>query len=105
MYPRFFKAAVVLLACGILAVSCGGPKIATADEQMARGEFFDAANTYRKLYNKYKKADERALRGEIALKMAQCYSRINMTAKASAAYQNAIRYGAAEAFAVMLIRE
>ncbi len=96
MYPRFFKAAVVLLACGILAVSCGGPKIATADEQMARGEFFDAANTYRKLYNKYKKADERALRGEIALKMAQCYSRINMTAKASAAYQNAIRYGAAD---------
>ena len=96
MYPRFFKVAVVLLACGILAVSCGGPKIATADEQMARGEFFDAANTYRKLYNKYKKADERALRGEIALKMAQCYSRINMTAKASAAYQNAIRYGAAD---------
>lgn len=55
MYPRFFKVAVVLLACGILAVSCGGPKIATADEQMARGEFFDAANTYRKLYNKYKR--------------------------------------------------
>ncbi len=96
MYQRLFKAAVMLLACSILAVSCGGPKIATADEQMARGEFFDAANTYRKLYNKYKKADERKLRGQIALKMARCYSRINMTAKASAAYQNAIRYGAAD---------
>ncbi|MDE6331544.1 MAG: tetratricopeptide repeat protein, partial [Muribaculaceae bacterium] len=33
--------------------------------------------------------------------MAQCYSRINMNAKASAAYQNAIRYGITDSLATL----
>ncbi|MDE5929434.1 MAG: hypothetical protein K2H03_03020, partial [Muribaculaceae bacterium] len=98
-------AAVTLTAMALLSTSCGGPKLATADEQMARGEFFDAANTYRKLYNKLKKPEERPLRGEVAYKMAQCYSKINMTAKASAAYQNAIRYGISDSSAVLQLAQ
>ena len=42
-----------------------GPKLATANEQMERGEYFDASKTYRKIYNKLTKREERPLRGEI----------------------------------------
>lgn len=67
--------------------------MATANEQMERGEYFDASKTYRKVYNKLTKKSERPLRGEVAFKMAECYRKLNMHARASAAYQNAIRYG------------
>lgn len=81
-----------LFAGLMLLCACGGAKLSVADEQLARGEFYDAAQTYRKLYNKHTKREDRPLRGEIAYKMATCYRRLNMSARASASYQNAIRY-------------
>lgn len=72
---------------------CGGAKLSVADEQMARGEFYDASRTYRKVYNKLTKREERELRGQVAYKMAECHRRLNQYARASAAYQNAARYG------------
>ena len=83
--------AFAALLCFALT-GCGGAKLSVADEQMERGEYYDAANTYRKVYNKMKKREERPTRGVIAFKMGECYRRINMSARASAAYQNAIRY-------------
>lgn len=73
--------------------ACGGAKLSVADEQMARGEYFDAAKTYRKVYNKLTKREERTQRGEVALKMAECYRRLSQFPRASASYQNALRYG------------
>lgn len=73
--------------------SCRGAKLSVADEQMARGEYYDASRTYRKVYNKLTKREERQLRGEVAFKMAECHRRLNQYARASAAYQNAARYG------------
>lgn len=73
--------------------SCRGPKLATANEQLERGEYFDASKTYRKLYNKLTKREERELRGEVAYKMALCHRELNQFARAAAAYQNAQRYG------------
>lgn len=73
-------------------VSCGGAKLATADDQMARGEYYDASKTYRKVYKKIGRED-RELRGEVAYKMAECHRRLGQCAQASAAYQNALRYG------------
>ena len=87
---RLFHA--VLFAGLLLLCACGGAKLSVADEQLARGEFHDAAQTYRKLYNKLTKREDRPLRGEIAYKMGTCYRRMNMSARASASYQNAIRY-------------
>ena len=78
------------LAAGLTA--CGGAKLATADEQMARGEYFDAAKTYRKVYNKLDR-NQRELRGEVAFKMAECHRRLSQNARASAAYANARRFG------------
>lgn len=84
--------AAALLLAGVMLSACKTPKLTQAREQMARGEFYDAAQTYRKVYNKLTKREERPLRGEVAYEMATCYRRLNMAARASAAYQNAIRY-------------
>ncbi len=86
-----FLSCVVLLALAV--TSCGGAKLSVADEQMARGEYFDASKTYRKVYNKLTKREQRPQRGAVAFKMAECYRKMSMSARASAAYQNAIRYG------------
>ena len=57
------------LATAALLVSCSGAKLSVANEQYARGEFYDAAQTYRKVYSKTNPRKERKLRGEIAFKM------------------------------------
>ncbi len=88
---KLWKAALVL--AGVLAVaSCSTPKMATADEQLARGEYFNAAATYRKVYNRLKKRSDRQMRGEAAFKMAGCYEKLNMASRAAAAYRSAARY-------------
>ncbi|MEG1616655.1 MAG: OmpA family protein [Bacteroidales bacterium] len=76
----------------LLTLSCNTAKLSTADAQFDRGEYFAAAATYRKVYNKTSATKERDLRGEIARKMGICYMRINNTPRASAAFMNAIRY-------------
>ena len=82
-----------IIVVSLVFSSCGGAKMSVADEQMARGEYFEASKTYRKVYNKLTKREERPTRGEAAFKMAECYRKLNMSSRASAAYQNAIRYG------------
>ena len=81
------------VAFAAVMTSCGGAKLSVADEQMQRGEYFDASKTYRKVYNKLTKREERQLRGQVAFKMAECHRHLNQSARAAAAYQNAIRYG------------
>ena len=86
---------ILYILIGTLALSlssCGSAKLSVADEQMERGEYHDAANTYRKVYNKLTKREDRPTRGEIAFKMGECYRKINMSSRAAAAYQNAARY-------------
>nr|DAT44859.1 MAG TPA: OmpA family protein [Caudoviricetes sp.] len=75
-----------------LLCSCSTAKLSVADGQMARGEYYDASRTYRKIYNRMKKKSERPLRGEVAFKMGRCYSSLGMNARASVAYRNALRY-------------
>lgn len=80
------------LALIVAMSSCGGPKLSTANEQMARGEYYDAIKTYRKVYNKLTKKEDRPLRGEIAFKMAECQRKLSQFQRAAASYQSAIRY-------------
>ena len=79
-----------VLALGLVMSSCNGAKMSVADEQMERGEYFDAAKTYRKIYNKLKPREQRAQRAEVAYKMAECHRRLGHDAPAAAAYQNAL---------------
>ncbi len=88
-FLRYILIAAVLLT---VVTACKTPKLTTANEQLSRGEYFDASNTYRKVYNKLTRKEDRTLRGEVAFKMGTCYRYLNNFAKASAAYQNAIRY-------------
>ena len=61
------------------------------DKFYAVGEYFDAAVQYRKAYSQTSNKD-RKVKGQRAMKMADCYRRIHFTSKAITAYQNAIRY-------------
>lgn len=74
------------------ASGCKTPKLSEANEQYDRGEYFNASKTYRAVYNKLNPREDRELRGEVAFQLGNCYRKLNMAARASAAYQNAIRY-------------
>lgn len=93
------------IVCGAVLCSCGGAKLSVANEQFDRGEYFDASKTYRKIYNKLTKREDRPLRGQVAFKMAQCYDKLSMSARASAAYQNALRYGFADSMAQLYLAQ
>lgn len=82
----------ILLSLLAMLSSCKTPKLTEANEQFARGEYFNAAKTYRSVYNKLSPKNERELRGEVAYRLATCYRKLNQAPRASAAYQNAIRY-------------
>ncbi len=84
--------ALVVAAMALQLTSCKTAKMKDADEKYERGEYFAAAETYRKIYNKLKRKEDRYLRGEVAFMMGECYRHLNQSARAAAAYQNAIRY-------------
>ncbi len=80
----------------VLLAGCGAESyIKKGDKFYALGEYYDAAAQYRKAYSATA-PKQRNLRGQRAMKMAECYRRINYTQRAIAAYRNAVRYGAAD---------
>ena len=72
--------------------SCGADRnFKKGEKYLALGEYFDAATEFKQAYTKTP-AKERERRGQIALKMAASYDKSLQTAKAVAAYRNAVRY-------------
>ena len=89
----------------LLATSCGADtNIRKGDAKFAIGEYYDAAVEYKKGYGRTSVKDK-PKRGERAWKMAECYRRINFTAKAIGAYQNAVRYGYPDSMAVLRLAQ
>ena len=88
------KRHIFLLLCMVAVVltGCNNAKLSVANEQYERGEYYDASVTYKKVYNKLRKKEERPLRGQVAYQLATCYRLLNMSTRAGAAYQNALRY-------------
>ncbi|MBQ0073268.1 MAG: OmpA family protein [Prevotella sp.] len=84
---------ILLYIISLIAIASCTPEayVKKGDKALAIGEYFVAADYYRKAYSKTP-ASEHKLRGERALKMAQCYERFNSTTKALGGYRNAIRY-------------
>ena len=79
-----------------LIISCGADQaMKKGDKFYAIGEYFDAATQYRKAYSQTP-SKERVMKGQRAMKMAECYRRINFTNKAITAYNNAVRYKQAD---------
>ena len=83
---------ITIVVTALLLTSCGADlAMKKGDKFYAVGEYFDAATQYKKAYTQTPNK-EKALKGQRALKAAECYRRINFTGKAITAYQNAVRY-------------
>ena len=93
---RRFLTIFIVAITTTLMISCGADQaMKKGDQFYAVGEYFDAANQYRKAYSQTP-TKERAVKGQRAMKMAECYRRINFTTKAITAYNNAVRYKQAD---------
>ena len=88
----YITVGLLMASMVILLASCKGPKLKDADEAYDRGEYFDAATIYRKLYNYYNRKEDAWLRGELAFQLGMCHLKLNQGNRAVAAFQNAIRY-------------
>lgn len=95
----------LFITSSLLFSSCGAEtNIKKGDALFAIGEYFDAAAEYKKGYSRTAVKDK-PKRGERSWKMAECYRRINFTAKAIGAYQNAIRYKYPDSMAVLYLAQ
>ena len=91
------------MAGGLLLSACGADQhVKKGDQFYAIGEYYDAAAEYKKAYARTP-TTEKKKRGQRAWKMAQCYRRINYTAKAIGGYQNALRYGYPDSMAYLYL--
>jgi len=84
----------LLLAVGItlMLTSCGIDRnIKKGEKHLSLGEYYDAANQFKTAYQRTSPKDRRQ-RGELSLKMAECYERISSSQRAISAYRNVIRY-------------
>ena len=89
---RLFSIIIGITVVTMLLTGCGAEQaVKKGDRFYALGEYYDASTKYKKAYSQTP-AKERTQRGKVALKMAECYRKINYTQKAIAAYNNAIRY-------------
>jgi peptidoglycan-associated lipoprotein len=87
---RFIHYIEIMLA-GVLLFSCKSVKLSVAEEKQRIGEYYEAANMYRKLYTKAKPA-QRDMRAYVSYRMGICYQKINDVSRATSAYQNALRF-------------
>ncbi len=76
---------------GISLFSCKTVKLSVAEEKQSIGEYYEAANMYRKIYSRAK-PDQRDLRAYVSYRMGICYQKINNTSRATSAYVSAQRY-------------
>jgi len=94
MRKIFIITSVAIIA--VLFVGCGADQaVKKAEKYYAVGEYYDAAAQYKKAYSQTP-SKEKEKRGQLSLKMAECYRRINNTSKAITAYKNVIRYKQAD---------
>ena len=83
---------LVFTSLTLLLVSCGADlNMKKGDKFFALGEYYDAADQYKSAYAKTP-VKERELRGKRAIKLGDCYRRINYTQRAIGTYLNVIRY-------------
>lgn len=83
----FFLVFVLILSF----FSCNTAKLSDAVKKEEKGEYYDAAQIYTKVYRKTS-PKKTYLRGSVAFHIGECNRRINSTQRAISGYQNAIRY-------------
>ena len=90
----------VLMLCGSLLFSCKTAKLKDAVDREERGEYYGAAQIYRKVYTKTS-PKKTYLRGSIAFHLAECSRKINNPSRAMSAYSNALRYNYPDSTAIL----
>ena len=95
-----------ILLAGLLLMACGGADSAMkkGDKFFALGEYYDAANQYKRAYQQTP-SKQRTLRGQRAAKLAESYRRLNYTGRAIAAYNNVIRYKQQDSLTYFLLAQ
>lgn len=87
---------LTVVTMAVLLTGCGAETaMKKGDKFYALGEYYDAAAQYKKAYAQTP-SKERRLRGQRALRMAECYRHISHTQRAVAAYNNVLRYKQAD---------
>jgi peptidoglycan-associated lipoprotein len=81
--------------CAVVAIcalfGCKSVKLSDAEEKQRVGEYYAAAEIYRKLYRKTK-PDQKELRSYIAYRMGDCERLVGNIPRSVSAYANALRY-------------
>lgn len=90
MRNRFF---LLLGTLCLLLTGCKSAKLATALQEIDRGEYFKASQTLKQVYRKTDPRDEKEKRGEVAWYMGVVYDKLMMPQQAASGYMNAERYG------------
>ena len=80
--------------------SCKSAKLNDAVAKEERGEYYDAAQIYRKVYAKTP-SKKTYLRGSIAFQLAECYRKIGNAQRTLSAYSNATRYRYADSSIIL----
>ena len=89
---RYIYQILMPLMTAMLLFSCSTDKaVRKGDQFYAICEYVEAAKQYKKAYRKIS-TKEKAKRGVVAWKMAECYRKTNNAARAMGSYKNAIRY-------------
>lgn len=81
----------VMLLTFLLLFSCKPAKLSDAVKHEERGEYYAAADIYRKVFSKTK-SSKKILRGTLAFHVGECYRLSNQTSRALTGYSNALRY-------------
>ena len=88
----------------LVLFSCQSESVLTkkAEQSYAIGEYYAAADFYKKAYAKVSPKDKEK-RAKRAFMMGECYRRIGFTQKSIAAYQNAVRYKCEDSTALLCL--
>lgn len=88
---KLYHIVCLALMSTLMLISCKSAKLSDAIEKHDRGEYYEAAQIYRKVFSKTP-SKKTYLRGAIAFQMGECYRQINNPNRALSAYTNAVRY-------------
>ena len=94
LYVLYRQRRRLMLMVGVILIltACGVDRnIKKGEKHLSLGEYYDAATQFKTAYQRTP-TKERQQRGELSLKMAECYERISSSQRAIAAYRNVIRY-------------
>jgi peptidoglycan-associated lipoprotein len=93
---------ILLWTVGMMFFSCKSVKLSVAEEKQRIGEYYEAANLYRKIYSKTKSKDKDK-RAYVSYRRGVCSQKINNIPAAISAYATALRYNYPDSLLYMRI--